>query len=96
MKAHMLEDRVLVEPLDVADQTEGGIVIPDTAKDKATRGLVVEVGPGRSLESGGRLEPQLKPGVTVVYSKYAGDETKIEGKKYLILRERDVFFWIED
>lgn len=80
-----LADRVIIEPAKAEQKTAGGIIIPDTAKEKPQRGTVVAVGPGK------KDEPMtLKEGDVVLYGKYAGSEISIEGKDYLIMRESDV------
>jgi len=90
LKLKPLEDRVVVEPLEQEEKTKGGIVLPDTAKEKPQKGRVVAAGPGRYDEEGKRIPMEVKPGDVVAYSRYAGAEVKIEGKEYLILRESDV------
>jgi chaperonin GroES len=85
-----LDDQVLLRPIDGDPVTAGGIIIPDGAKEKPMRGTVVALGPGRVLDSGARLEPWLREGDLVIYSKYAGTELKIQGEDVLLLRERDV------
>ncbi|MGZ3866306.1 MAG: co-chaperone GroES [Bacteroidia bacterium] len=81
-----LQDRVLVEPAPAEEKTAGGIIIPDTAKEKPVRGKVVAVGSGK------KDEPiTVKAGDTVLYGKYAGTEIQIEGKEYLIMRESDIY-----
>ena len=84
-----LADRVLVQPLE-GETMKGGIIIPDTAKEKPQQGKIVAVGPGRVGEKGERIAMEVKKGDTVLYGKYAGTEVTIEGKEYLILRESDV------
>ncbi|MDQ7793573.1 MAG: co-chaperone GroES [bacterium] len=90
VKLKPLEDRVIVKALEEEEKTKGGIVLPDTAKEKPQRGKVIAAGPGRYDDEGRRVPLELKPGDTVIYSKYAGTEVKIEGQEYLILRESDV------
>ena len=86
VKLYPLEDRVLVEPLPVEEKTASGIIIPDTAKEKPTKGVVVAVGPGK------KDEPlHVKVGDIVIYSKYSGTEINIDGKKYIILRQSDIY-----
>lgn len=81
-----LADRVVVEPLPAEEKTAGGIIIPDTAKEKPQKGTVVAVGPGK------KDEPMaVQVGQTVLYSKYAGTEITIDGKEYLIMRESDIY-----
>jgi chaperonin GroES len=90
-----LGERVVVKPLPMEEVTKGGIVLPDTAKEKPQKGEVVAVGPGRLLDNGTRVAIDLKVGDQVLYSKYAGNEVKIDGEEYLILRESDVLGVLE-
>jgi chaperonin GroES len=85
-----LADRVILKPVQAEEMTKGGIVLPDTAKDKPQEGEVVAVGPGRILDNGTKVASELKVGDRVIYSKYSGSEVKIEGEEYLIIRESDV------
>lgn len=85
-----LADRVVLKPIQVEEKTKGGIVLPDTAKDKPQEGEVIAVGPGRVLDNGTKLAPEVKVGDRVIYSKYSGSEVKIEGEEYLIVRESDI------
>ena len=91
-----LADRVVVQAMEGADQTSGGLYIPDTAKEKPQQGKVVAVGPGKLSEQGERLPPDVKEGDTVLYGKYSGTEVKVEGEEYLILRESDILAVIND
>ena len=84
----LLDDRVMVKT--VQEEMEGSIVLPDSAEKKPFKGEVVAVGPGKLLENGKRVEMSVKPGNTVVFSKYGGTEIKHEGEEYLILREEDI------
>jgi len=95
MKIEPLEDRVVVEPLEAEETTKGGIVLPDTAKEKPQQGKVIAVGPGKMLESGERDEPAVKKGDTVVYAKYGGTEIEVDGEEYMILRESDLLAVVE-
>ncbi|NQU76393.1 MAG: co-chaperone GroES [Planctomycetes bacterium] len=90
MAVHPLEDRVLIKQCEAEEVTTGGIVLPDTAKEKPQRGSVIAVGPGKLLDSGKRGEMGLKKGDEVFYGKYAGTEVSIDGDPYVILRETDV------
>lgn len=90
-----LGERVVVKPLPMEEKTKGGIVLPDTAKEKPQKGEVVAVGPGRLLDNGQRVAIDLQVGDKVLYSKYAGNEFKIDGEEYLILRESDVLGVLE-
>jgi len=85
-----LGDRVVVKPLEAEEKTKGGIILPDTAKDKPQEGEVVAVGPGRVLENGNRVPLDVKVGDRVVYSKYGGTEVKIDDEEYLVIRESDL------
>lgn len=94
-KMRPLDDRVVVEQHKAEDKTSGGIVLPEQAKEKPTRGTVVAVGPGKLLDSGHRGQMCVKVGDDVFYGKYAGNEVDIEGKKYTVLRESDLLAVVE-
>ncbi len=83
-------DHLVVKPLSKEEKTEGGIILPDTAKEKPQEGEVVAVGPGRLLENGTRVPLEVKVGDRVIFAKYGGTEVKIDGVEYLIMRESDV------
>lgn len=85
-----LEDRVVVKVIEEEQKTQGGIVLPDTAKEKPQEGKVVAVGPGRLLDNGTRVAPAVKVGDRVVFAKYSGTEVKVDGQEYLIMRESDI------
>ncbi len=85
-----LGSRVVVEPLEQEEVTAGGIVLPETAKEKPQKGVVLSVGPGDRDEDGDRIAMDVKVGDTVLYAKYGGTEIKMDGKKLLILRESDL------
>ena len=85
-----LSDRILVKRLESEAKTKGGIIIPDTAKEKPIEGTVTAVGPGKVRDDGSRREVSLKQGDRVLFGKYDGTEVKIDGEDYLILRESDV------
>jgi chaperonin GroES len=85
-----LSDRVVVQALDEAQQTRGGLYIPDTAKEKPQQGRVISVGPGKLSDQGERLAPDVKEGDTVLYGKYSGTEVTVNDDDYLILRESDI------
>jgi chaperonin GroES len=85
-----LGDHVLVKPLSKEEKTRGGIILPDTAKEKPQAGEVIAVGPGRMLDNGTRVQPEVKTGDKVIYAKYGGMEIKLEDDEYLILRETDI------
>ncbi len=90
-----LDDRILVKQSEAEEKTAGGIVLPDTAKEKPQRGTVIAVGPGKMLSDGQRAGMDVKVGDEVVYGKYAGTEVEISGEKYVIIRENDVLGVIE-
>jgi len=89
MNIKPLADRVIVAPME-QETMKGGIIIPDTAKEKPQQGKIVAVGPGTVSDNGDRVTPEVKKGDTVLYGKYAGTEVSVDGKDYLILRESDV------
>jgi len=91
-----LDDRVLIEQSDAEETTSGGIVLPDTAKEKPQRGKVVAVGPGKLLDSGQRAPVGVSPGDEVVYGKYSGNEIKLDVQKYVICRESDILGVVVD
>ena len=95
LKITPLDDRIVVEQHEAEDRTAGGIVLPDQAKEKPTRGTCLAVGPGKVLESGNRGPLSVKVGDNVLYGKYAGTEIDLDGKKYTMLRESDVLAIIE-
>ncbi|MDP3278149.1 MAG: co-chaperone GroES [Deltaproteobacteria bacterium] len=95
MKIRPLGDRVLVKRIAGEDRTKGGIIIPETAKEKPIEGLVVSVGPGKRDDSGKLNELHVKAGDKVLFGKYAGTEVKLEGDEHLILREEDILGIIE-
>ncbi len=90
-----LDDRIVVEQSQAEDKTAGGIVLPDTAKEKPQRGKVVAAGPGKLLDSGERGKLSVKVGDEVFYGKYAGSDIEVSGEKYVILKESDVLAIIE-
>ena len=85
-----LEDRVVVKPSTEEERTRGGIVLPDTAKERPQEGEVIAVGPGKLLDSGERAPMDVKPGDKVIFAKYGGTEIKIDGEEYMILRQSDI------
>jgi chaperonin GroES len=95
MKLRPLNDRVIVKRVESETKTAGGIIIPDTAKEKPIEADVVAVGTGKLLENGTRQVMQVKEGDKVLFSKYSGTEVKIEGKEHLILREEDILAVVE-
>jgi chaperonin GroES len=90
MKVRPLHDKVLIEILDTEEKTKGGIIIPDTAKEKPQEGKVVAVGTGRILEDGTKKPLDVKKGDKVLFNKYGAIEISIEGEDYLILKEEDI------
>ncbi len=90
-----LGDRVVVEPIEQEEVTAGGIVLPETAKEKPQQGKVLAAGPGARDEDGKRIDMDVKVGDKVLYAKYAGTEFKMDGKKLLILRESDLLAILE-
>jgi len=90
-----LDDRVLIKPLEAEQKTAGGIVLPDTAKEKPQKGTVIAVGPGKTLEDGKRGEMSVKVGDTVLFAKYSGSEVTIDGVEHQIMRESDVLAILE-
>jgi chaperonin GroES len=90
-----LADKVVIEVLNETEQTAGGIFIPETAREKPQRGVVVAVGPGKMLESGKREEMSVKAGDVVLFQKYGGTDIRVEDKEYKILSERDILGVIE-
>jgi len=90
MKINPLADRVLVKPLDAAETKKGGIIIPDTAKEKPQEGQVIAVGKGRLNSKGERISPEVKKGDRVLFRKYSGTEITLDQEKYLILQENEI------
>jgi chaperonin GroES len=90
MKVKPLQDRVLIKRVEEETKTKGGIIIPDTAKEKPQEGLVVAVGPGKVTDAGKRVAPEVKAGDRILFGKYSGTEIKVEGTEHLILREDDI------
>jgi chaperonin GroES len=90
MKLRPLDDRVVVEPIEAEEKTAGGIVLPDTAKEKPQRGKVIAVGVGKLLDDGNRAALSIAKGDEVLYGKYSGSEVKVDGVEYKILRESDI------
>lgn len=95
MKIRPLQDRVIVRRLEEEEKTEGGIIIPDTAKEKPMEGRVVAVGKGKVLEDGKVVPLDVKAGDRVLFSKYAGTEVKLDGEEHLIMREDDILGIVE-
>ena len=96
MQITPLGDRILVKPLEAEEKTKGGIILPDTAKEKPQEGRVVAIGKGKVLEDG-KVQPlEVKPGDKILYGKYSGTEIKLEDEEHLIIKEEDVLAIITD
>lgn len=95
MKFRPLHDRVLVERVESEERTKGGIILPDSAKEKPQQGKIIAVGAGRRTEDGKVIPLELKAGDTILFGKYSGSEIKIEGIEYLIMKEDDVLGLVE-
>ena len=96
LKIRPLDDRVVVSPLEAEERTAGGIVLPDSAKEKPQRGTVVAVGPGKLLDSGKRGELSVSVGDQVIYGKYGGTDIEVSGEDVKILRESDILAKVVD
>lgn len=95
MNIKPLADRVVVRPVEESETMKGGIIIPDTAKEKPMQGEIVEIGPGRTNDDGNKTPLEVKKGDRVLYGKYSGTEVSISGEDYLIMRESDIFAVIQ-
>ncbi len=95
MKFRPLYDRILVERVESEEKTAGGIILPDSAKEKPQQGKIIAVGHGRRLEDGKLIPLEVKAGDTILFGKYSGSEIKIEGNEYLIMKEDDVLGLVE-
>jgi chaperonin GroES len=95
MKIRPLHDRVIVQRIAEEEVTKGGIIIPDTAKEKPQEGKVIAVGPGKILDSGTKVSMDVKAGNKVLFGKYSGTEIKIDGEEYLMMREDDILGVVE-
>ena len=95
MKIKPLGDRILVEPLEEQEVKKGGIIIPDTAKEKPQEGKVIAIGKGKVLEDGKVLPLEVKVGQKILFSKYSGTEVKLEGEEHLIIKEEDILGIVE-
>jgi chaperonin GroES len=95
MKIRPLHDRIIVRRLEEEEKTKGGIIIPDTAKEKPIEGKVIAVGDGKVKEDGTKLPMEVKVGDRILFSKYAGTEVKIEGEEHLIMRQDDILAIVE-
>ena len=96
MKVRPLHDRILIRRIEETENIRGGIIIPDTAKEKPQEGIVVAVGNGKILDDGTRLNLEVKEGDHILFGKYSGTDIKIEGEEYLILREDEVLGIVAD
>jgi chaperonin GroES len=96
MKIRPLQDRILVKRIEEEEKTKGGIIIPDSAKEKPQEGKVVAVGDGKVLENGQKIPLQVKVGNKILFGKYSGTEFKFDGEEHLIVREDDVLAIVED
>ena len=90
-----INDRVVIKPAKADEKTKGGIIIPDSAKEKPAQGKVVAVGPGKVNDAGERVELQVKENDVILFSKYGGTDVKLDGEDYLIMREDDVLGIVE-
>ncbi len=90
MNIQPLQDRVLVKPLEAGEMKKGGIIIPDTAKEKPQEGEVIAVGPGRTSDDGKLIAVNVKVGDKILYGKYSGTEVSVDGTEYLFMRESDI------
>ena len=95
MNIRPLDDRIVLEQVEAEEKTAGGIVLPDTAKEKPQKGKILAVGEGKLLDDGTRAKPSVKKGDVVLYTKYGGTEIKVDGKELLILRESDILAKVE-
>jgi chaperonin GroES len=95
MKIRPLGDRILVKRVKEEEQTKGGIIIPDTAKEKPQEGKIVAVGKGKMTEAGKLVAPEVKAGDTILFGKYSGSEVKVDGEEHMIMREEDVLGVLE-
>ncbi len=90
MNVKPLADRVIVKPIDPEETQQGGIIIPDTAKEKPQEGEIIAVGPGKVTDAGNKVDMEVKQGDRILYGKYSGTEVTIEGDEFLIMRESDI------
>jgi len=95
MNVRPLHDRLIIQRLEEGEQTIGGIIVPDSAKEKPQRGKVFAVGQGKVRDDGSRQQPDVKDGDTILFGKYSGQDIKIDGEEYLILREDEVLAIID-
>jgi len=90
LRIRPLDDRVVVEPLEAEEKSAGGILLPDTAKQKPQRGRVLAIGPGKLLDSGKRVELAVQKGDEVIYGRYSGSDVEVDGREIKIMREGDI------
>lgn len=90
MNVKPLADRVIVKPIDPEETQQGGIIIPDTAKEKPQEGEIIAVGPGKVTDAGNKVDMEVKQGDRILYGKYSGTEVTIDGDEFLIMRESDI------
>ena len=95
MKLKPLQDRVIVKQDEAEEKTKSGILLPDTAKEKPTRGKVISVGPGKLDDKGRAMPLGVKVNDTIIYGKYSGNDIEVDGKKFVILRESEIFGILE-
>ena len=95
MKIRPLQDRVIVKRVEEEERTKGGIIIPDTAKEKPQEGQIIAVGPGKVTDDGTKIPMEVKVGDRILFGKYSGTEIKIDGEEHLIMREDDILGIIE-
>jgi len=95
MKLRPLDDRVVIKQSDAEEKTTGGIILPDTAKEKPQIGRIIATGPGKLLDNGKQSQMSIKRNDKVIYAKYIGSEVEIDGEKYVILHERDILGIVE-
>jgi chaperonin GroES len=91
LKIKPLADRIVIQAMEAEETTKGGIILPDTAKEKPVEGTIVAAGPGKISDDGKKIEMEVKVGDKVLYGKYSGTEVTVDGEEYLIMRESDVF-----
>jgi len=96
MNVRPLHDRIIVERLEEEEQRVGGIIIPDTAKEKPQQGRIIAAGSGKAKDDGKRIPMDVKTGDTILFGKYSGQEIKLDGHEYLIMREEEVLAVVED
>jgi len=96
MKIRPLHDRVLIKRLEEEEKNKGGIIIPDTAKEKPQQGKVIAVGKGKTLKNGNIIPPDVKEGDKVLFGKYSGTEVKIDGGEHLLMRENDILAVVQE